>query len=66
MGGRRDTKHPKTKNFDIEVQFFGHNFKTDQDIKIRNSNWKSPMNYEVNGINMTLNLFDFDLHLLCR
>ena len=59
-GGTKNTQ--KTKNSDIEVQFFGHNSKTNQDIKNRNSNWKSAMNYEGKGIQMTLNLFDLDLH----
>ena len=50
----------KTKNSDIEVQSFGHNSETNRDIKNRNSNLSSPMNYEVNGIKMTLNLLDLD------
>ena len=66
MGGRRDEKHPKTKTSDIEVQSFGHNSETNQDIKIRNSNLKSPMNYKVKDIKMTLNLFDLDLHRIAH
>ena len=63
-GGTKNTQ--KTKNSDIEVQSFGHNSKTNQDIKIRNSNLTSPMNYEVKDIKMTLNLFDLDLHRIAH
>ena len=41
---------PKTENFDMGVQFFGNDSKTNQDIKNRNGSLASTINSEDNDI----------------
>ena len=61
--GTGGSKHiEKHKNSDIGVQSFGHTFKTNQDIKKRNSRLTSSINSQVNDIQMTLKVFEFDPH----
>ena len=52
----------KTENADIVVQFFGHNSKTNPNIKNRNNSLISQINSEVNDIKMSLNIFDLNSH----
>ena len=47
-GGTKNTQ--KTENYSMGVQSFGHNSKTNQDIKNRNSSLTSPINSEDNDI----------------
>ena len=53
MRARRVEKHlKKTENFDMGVQSFGNDSKTNQDIKNRNSSLTSTINSEDNDINV--------------
>ena len=44
------------------VQLFGHNSKTNPNIKNRNNSLISPINSKVSDIKMSLNVFDLDPH----
>ena len=62
--GQRVKNTEKSEISDIRVQSFSYNSETNQDIKNRNSSMTSTINSEDNDIQMSLNVFDLDLHRL--
>ena len=50
----------KTENSDMVVQFFGHNYKTNSNIKNRINSLISTISSEVNYIKMSFDLLDLD------
>ena len=60
VGGLDKQKTPQKRK--IPTWWFGHNSKTNPNVKNRNNSMISPINSKVNDIKMSLNVFDLDLH----